>query len=295
MSSVLHDPPLSEADTRSKLIDPAIYARGWTEEHIRREETAGAIENINGEWRRRSRGRVDYTLRLKVAAGKQPVAVAVVEAKAENLPPTHGLEQAKSYARCARLNVPFAFASNGHLFVEFDAFTGRTTDPRPMAAFPTPADLQARYEAGKGFRLVEEVAKPLVTPYAGGEAKRRYYQDAAIRAVFEKIAKAEKEGKPKRALLSLATGSGKTFIAVQMLRRIADAGKMGRALFVCDRDELRTQALWALQNEFGNDAAAVSTRDPQKNARVIVATYQTLGVDTDDADASFLLANYPEN
>lgn len=146
-----------------------------------------------------------------------------------------------------------------------------------------------------GFSLAEEVAKPLVTPYSGGEAKRRYYQDAAIRAVFEKIAQAEKHGKPKRALLSLATGAGKTFIAVQLLRRTADAGKMGRALFVCDRDELRTQAVGALQNEFGNDVAAVSTRDPQKNARVVVATYQTRGVDSDEADANFLLTHYPVN
>jgi type I restriction enzyme R subunit len=295
MPSGLHDPPWGEADTRSKLIDPAIHARGWTEEHIRREETAGAIEIIDGKPRRRSKGRVDYTLRVKVSTGQQPVALAVIEAKAENLPPNHGLEQAKSYARCKRLNVPFAFASNGHLFVEYDNFTRMTSSPRPMAEFPTCDELRARYEAGMGFSLVEEVAKPLVTPYSGGEAKRRYYQDAAIRAVFEKIAKAEKGGEPKRALLSLATGAGKTFIAVQLLRRIADSGKMGRALFVCDRDELRNQALGALQNEFGNDAAAVSTRDPQKNARIVVATYQTLGVDSDEADASFLLKHYPEN
>lgn len=290
-----NDSPLNEADTRSKLIDPAIYARGWTEEHIRREETAGAVEIIDGKPRRRSKGRVDYTLRVKVASGAQPVALAVIEAKAENLPPGHGLEQAKSYARCKRLNVPFAFSSNGHMFVEFDRFTMQTSPARPMADFPTCDELRGRYEVGMGFGLAEEVAKPLVTPYAAGEAKRRYYQDAAIRAVFEKVAKAEKDGEPKRALLSLATGSGKTFIAVQLLRRIADADKMGRALFVCDRDELRTQAVGALQNEFGNDVAAVGTRDPQKNARIIVATYQTMGVDNDEADANFLLTNYPEN
>ena len=96
-----------------------------------------------------------------------------------------------------------------------------------MAEFPTCDELRARYEAGMGFSLADEVAKPLVTPYSGGEAKRRYYQDAAIRAVFEKVAKAEKDGEPKRALLSLATGAGKTFIAVQLLRRIADAEQDG--------------------------------------------------------------------
>jgi hypothetical protein len=64
----LHDPPLGESDTRSKLIDPAIIARGWTAEHIRREETAEAIKNINNEWRRRSRGLVDYSRRVKGGA-----------------------------------------------------------------------------------------------------------------------------------------------------------------------------------------------------------------------------------
>ena len=80
---------------------------------------------------------------------------------------------------------------------------------------------------------------------------------------------------------------------MQLLRRVANADQMGRALFVCDRDELRTQALGALQNEFGNDVAAASTGDPQPNARIIVATYQTLGVDSDEADANFLLDELP--
>ena len=63
----------NEADRRAKLIDPAIYKRGWTEENVRREETAGAIEIIDGNPRLRSKGRVDYTLRVKVSSGEQPV------------------------------------------------------------------------------------------------------------------------------------------------------------------------------------------------------------------------------
>jgi len=86
--------PWNEADTRAKLVDPAIYGRGWTEDLIRREETAGAIEIVEGKARKRARGRVDYTLRVKVNADSQPVAVALIEAKAEGLAPNHGLEQA---------------------------------------------------------------------------------------------------------------------------------------------------------------------------------------------------------
>ena len=281
---------LTESDTRAKLIDPAIHQRGWTEDLIRREETAGFVEIIEGQPRRRPRGRIDYLLRIKVTRESQAIALALIEAKAEHLPPTHGLEQAKLYAACKRLMVPFVYSSNGHLFVEFDSFTGKTSAPRPLSEFPTPDELRRRYEYGRGFSLSCKEAQPLLARYTGGEATRRYYQDAAIRAVLEKNAHGE-----KRALLSLATGSGKTFIAVNLLKRIADAKQLRRAIFICDRDELRSQGLAAFQNVFGSDAAPVSSGNPQKNARILIATYQTLDVDRDDADANFLLTNYPEN
>ncbi len=282
---------LTEADTRAKLIDPALHARGWSEDRIRREETAGAVYlDAGGRPRRAASGKVDYTLRLQVQPAAQLVAVALIEAKAERHSPHHGLEQAKLYADSRRLNVPFVYAANGHQFVEYDAATGSTSSPHPMDMFPTPAELRLRYQEFKGFALDDPAAAPLLQPYAGGETQRRYYQDAAIRAVLERIAAGE-----TRALLSMATGSGKTFVAVNLLKKIADAGRLQRALFVCDRDELRTQALTALQAVFGSDAAAASTDNPQKNARVIVATYQTLGVATDYGDASFLKRHYPPN
>src|SRR5260370_38744144 len=98
----------SEADTRAKLIDPAIHARGWTEDLIRREETAGAIEIVGGTARKQAKGRTDYTLRVQVNSETQPVAVALIEAKAEDRPPTHGLEQGEGKARAGpRLDGPF--------------------------------------------------------------------------------------------------------------------------------------------------------------------------------------------
>lgn len=281
---------LTESDTRAKLIDPTLHTRGWTENLIRREETAGAIEIVDGKPRKRAKGRVDYVLRVSVNPESQPIAVAILEAKAEHLPPDHGLEQAKLY--CKRLHVPFVFSSNGHLFVEYDNFTGKTSAPKPLSEFPTPVELRRRYEQGKGFKLDSPQAKPLLVRYPGGEATRRYYQDAAIRAVLEKLARGE-----KRALLSLATGAGKTFIAVQLLKKIADAGQLRRALFVCDRDELRSQALGAFQNVFGADAAEVyeeaDGRNHARNARIHIATYQTLDVASDDAKANFLTKHYP--
>lgn len=165
---------LSEADTRATLIDPALHARGWTENLSRREETAGAIVIIDGKPRKRTRSRVDYLLRVAVNAESQPVAVAIIEAKAEHLPPDYGLEQAKLYASCKRLNVPFVYSSNGRLFVEFDTFTGQTSRPKPLSEFPTPDELRARYERGKGLKLESEAARPLLMRYFGGEATRRY-------------------------------------------------------------------------------------------------------------------------
>ena len=280
----------NEAETRIRLIDPALHARGWTEDLIRREETLGTVEIVDGKPRRQTHGRTDYTLRIKVAADAQPVAVAVLEAKSEDKPATYGLDQAKTYPRTAkRLNVPFVIATNGHQWTLHDNRSATTTPlPRPMTEFPTPAELRAAYEDAVGIDLTAPASKPLITPYKGGETARRYYQDAAIRAVFEKLARGE-----KRALLSLATGSGKTFIAVNLLRRIADAGQLKRALFLCDREELRNQGLTAFQHAFGADAAAVSGSNAQKNARVLIATYQTLDIDTLDADADFLETNYP--
>ncbi len=120
-------------------------------------------------------------------------------------PANHGLEQAKRYAK--GLNVPFVYSSNGHLFVEYDKFTGITSKLLPLDQFPMPDDLIIRYEQHMGFSLEDPIAKPLLTSYTSGEAGRHYYQDAAIRTAFEKIAKCEKQNLPKRVLLSLATGT----------------------------------------------------------------------------------------
>jgi type I restriction enzyme, R subunit len=286
---------LSEADTRAKLIDPQLFQRGWSEDHIKREETAGGIHIIGGKAQRRGQGRTDYTLRIQVGQDTQPIAIALIEAKKEDEPPGKGLEQAKAYQLSDRFHVPFIFSTNGHLYVEFDRTTGLTSQPKPLNRLPTPAALRSRYEEYIGFSLAADAAKPLLTPYASGEEGRRYYQDAAIRAALEKIAYGQIQGEPGRVLLTLATGAGKTFIAVNLIKRLADAGQMQKALFLCDRDELRTQAQGAFQNVFGANAATVSAGKPQKNARILIATYQTLGVDSEEGDASFLTQHYPEN
>jgi type I restriction enzyme, R subunit len=278
---------LNEADTRAKLLDPAIHARGWTEDLIKREQSARPIEILAGRARRYGHGRVDYLLCVRVL-GPASVPLALIEAKDESKHPGFGLDQGKQYAAAGRLSVPFVFSSNGHLFVEFDATTGLTTAARPLAEFPTPEDLLGRWQAATGVDLAAAVSRPLGVPYKRGGFEPRYYQDAAIRAALEAIALGR-----NRLLLSLATGSGKTLIAAHILRRIADAGQMRRALFICDRDELRTQGIDALQKVFGAEVASITTQDVAKNARVAVTTYQSLDMATDDEGTSLLLANFP--
>ena len=294
----------NESETRRDLIDPALLQNGWNDALIKREETAPTVDIIDGKAVRRKKGRTDYTLRIRLNETSQPIAIALIEAKTESDSPSKGLEQAKSYADCKRLNVKFIYSSNGHQFVEFNRFTRETSSPKPMSEFPSPDDLRRKYEFHMGFGLADTVAKPLSSKYKGGEDARRYYQDAAIRAVLEKIAQCKTKKEPSRVLLSLATGAGKTFIAVHLLHKIATAGDMRKALFICDRDELRSQGLNAFKNIFGSDTAEVyktgDNRNNAKNAKIHIATYQTLGIDkkeedNDEISESFLNQFYSEN
>jgi type I restriction enzyme R subunit len=138
---------------------------------------------------------------------------------------------------------------------------------------------------------------PLLMPYRGGQSARRYYQDAAIRAAFEKIAQGG-----KRLLISMATGTGKTLTAVHLLHRMAEARQLRKVLFLCDRTSLAEQAHATLSRFFGDDAQIVSGKHSRKNARILVATYQTLNVggdpfETGEArhDGKFFLEQYAEN
>lgn len=298
-------PGYNESDTRAKLIDPALHIRQWIElvkdeqrashGEIHREQSGVRIDILDGKPLKRGRGRVDYLLRVYEGEHEQPLTLAFIEAKKEKLPPTHGLEQVKEYAR--RYAVKFVYSTNGHQFVEYDTLTGKTSDPRPMTAFPTPTELRRRWFAATGFDPAAPEVAPLFTAYSVSGDRPRYFQDAAIRAVLERVALAAAGREKKRALLSLATGAGKTSIAVGLLQRLSDAGQLKRALFLVDRDELREQALIRFHNVFGADAKIVEG-DPDgnnkaRNARIHIATYQSLGIH-EQGDASFMRRHYPE-
>lgn len=277
----------NEAQTRRDLIDPVLYERGWTSDLIKVEVTPGGTDIVAGKPVRR-RGRSDYVLCLPIVPAMPALPVAVLEAKKENVSSSKGLQQAEGYAR--RFNVVFAFSTNGHLFSEYAEDTGQVRDHIQLSEFPTPDELRKRFESFTKIHLEAQEARALFMKYKGGEGIRWYFQDAAIRAALEKIAHGD-----KKVLLSLATGSGKTFIAKQLLWKLAQAGQMRRALFVVDRDELRTQAITAMQGVFGDDAQEVTTSDPKPNAKVLIATYQILNATDDEKEPRFWKEHYPKD
>lgn len=171
------------------------------------------------------------------------------------------MQQAKGYAACARHAVQCVFATNGHRYGEFDAGTGQPTGPLPLADFPSNAALGARYALDKGLDIAAPAAALLFPPDSPAFNRPRYYQDAAIRAAFSQVLQCKQAGQPARVLLSLATGAGKTIIAANLLWRLHEAGRLAKpALFSCDRDELRSQALAKIGRAFptGKPAALVA-------------------------------------
>jgi type I restriction enzyme R subunit len=144
--------PRNEAQTRLDLIDPALHDRGWRGRIQVEETTLPQIDVVDGEGRRRlSGGRMDYLLVFPLAEGGEPVPLAIIEAKREDKMPDHGLQQGMEY-RLGRLHhVPFVFSSNGHQFVCYDEATAEVSEPAPMADFPTPGELVARFLASRGL------------------------------------------------------------------------------------------------------------------------------------------------
>ena len=122
--------PRNEHLTRVELIDPVLDGIGWTDDLVREEKTPGGADIVDGKPRKR-KGRSDYLLCLPIHAGKSPLATALMEAKAEDKLPSLGIQQAKDYMR--KYNVPFVFATNGHLFAEYGEDTGQIVENRPIS------------------------------------------------------------------------------------------------------------------------------------------------------------------
>lgn len=294
---------MNEADTRYHLIDPVLREKGYvSRERITLETilTPAPVEPSGAKGRRRKGpGRTDYLLCVQVGEMPKALPVAVLEAKKESEDPLKGMQQAKGYADCERFDVKYVFATNGHRYGEFDGITGLQGSPFPFADFPPHADLTARYAKDTGIDMTRPEAAMLFQADSPAWSLPRYYQDAAIRAAFAKILVDQQAGLGPRVLLTLATGAGKTIIATNLLWRMNQAGQLPKpALFLCDRDELREQAYTKLKAAFGDNARIVRTEkggNAAQNARIHIATYQTLGLDDEDGFASFLSEHYGDD
>lgn len=294
---------MNEADTRYHLIDPVLRDKGYVScDRITLETvlTPPPVEPSGPKGRRRKGpGRTDYLLCVQVADAPKPMPVAVLEAKKEAEDPLKGMQQARGYADTLRFDVKYVFSTNGHKYGEYDRFTSLINGAYPFTDFPSHPDLTARYARDCGIDLTRPEAAMLFQADSPAWSQSRYYQDAAIRASFEKIILDRQTGKPPRVLLTLATGAGKTIIATNLLWRLSQAGQLPKpALFLCDRDELREQAYTKLKAAFGDNARIVKTErggNAAANARIHIATYQTLGLDDEEGFASFLTEHYGED
>ncbi len=288
----------NEQETRFFLIDPVLRNKGYNDHQWLKMETPAPVEPTGPKGRRRKgAGRTDYLLCVQVGDMPKALPVGVLEAKKETEDPLKGMQQAKGYADCKRFEVKYVFATNGHLYGEFDFFTNLQGGSFPFADFPPHLDLTARFARDTGIDIARPEAAMLFQADSPAWSLTRYYQDAAIRAAFEKIIRCRQQGEPARVLLTLATGSGKTIIATNLLWRLSQAGQLPKpALFLCDRDELREQAYTKLKAAFGDNVRIVKTEkggNAAANARIHIATYQTLGLDDeDDGFASFLSEHY---
>lgn len=230
---------MNEAETRAELIDPALKAAGWgvVEGSRVRREYGIAPGRIEGAGKRGKALTADYVLEYR------NTKLAVIEAKAFDKPLTEGVGQAKDYA--AKLAIRFTYASNGQGFYAIDMHTGAEAE---VAQFPGPEELWQRLYATKNIWRDRFAAVPFED--RGGYFQGRYYQDIAIDRVLAAIA----DGRD-RILLTLATGTGKTFIAFQLAWKLyhsrwnlqdrkseAEPQRRPRILFLADRNNLADQA-----------------------------------------------------
>lgn len=229
---------LSEEDIKLRYITPSILDKGWSVEDITMETkvklTDGKI-NLRGNFVSRGKAKfADYVLYYNRAT-----PIAIVEAKDANHTVAHGLQQAKEYAQM--MDVPFAFSSNGQGYQEYDFLTGKER-PLSMNQFPTKEELYARFisESNEGDGLSDSEMKVISQPFCTGQDifPPRYYQRNAVNRTVNAVA----QGK-NRLLLVMATGTGKTYTAFQIVYRLLKSGLVKKVLYLADRNVLVDQSI----------------------------------------------------
>jgi len=260
---------LNEADTRAKLIDPVLKSSSWLESHIVREYYFTDGRKILGG-RRGKAYKVDYLLNYK------NTNLAIIEAKAQSRDALDGLQQSIEYAQ--KLHIDYVYATNGHQIYEHSMREGKG---HYIDAYPTPDELFARKYGSTTPKQEEIITHPF---HIQGIMKPRFYQQIAVQKSIEAIA----SGKD-RVLLTLATGTGKTYIAFQIVYRLFESrwsregsGRRPKILFLADRNVLADQAFNTF-NPIEKDIIRLNGKEIKKrggkvptNSNVFFAIYQSI-------------------
>ena len=231
MEPILPKHQMSEEDIKLNYITPAIQSRGWSHNITMETRITDGKINLRGNMVVREKPkRADYILYLNA---NNPIAV--VEAKDNKHTVSYGLQQAMDYAQ--KLDVPFAYSSNGDGFVEHDFLTGQERE-LALDEFPTQEELASRYK--QGAHLTPQQEAVLEQPYYTSQNTYppRYYQRIAINRTVDAIARGQ-----QRLLLVMATGTGKTYTAFQIVYRMLESGMKRKILYLADRNILVDQSI----------------------------------------------------
>ena len=263
MSTILSKSSMTEEDMKLQYITPAITSK-WNLKKITMETpiTDGKI-NLKGNFVFREKPkRADYILYLNA---NNPIAV--IEAKDNNHSISHGLQQAMTYAQM--LDLPFAYSSNGDGFAEHDILTG-TEREFGLDEFPSEAELVARYkqESNQGAGLTPTQEKLIEQPYYSSQTTYppRYYQRIAVNRTVDAIARGQ-----DRILLVMATGTGKTYTAFQIVYRLLQSGMKRKILYLADRNILVDQSI---QQDFAPLEKVIHKINVAKDDKSTITSHQ---------------------
>lgn len=270
---------LSERDICTKFINPALEQAGWDMQKQVREEvgfTDGRIYVKGNLSVRGKRKRADYILYYK-----PNIPIAVIEAKDNKHSVKAGIQQGLDYATI--LDIPSVFSSNGDGFYEHDrtCTSGVIEREIPLSEFPSPESLWQRYKQYKGIESIEEERISSQDYFFDGTSRSpRYYQQIAINRTVEAIAKGQ-----QRILLTMATGTGKTYTAFQIIHRLWKAGAKKRILFLADRNALIDQTRRGDFRHFKDKMTVIKHKKIDKSYEIYLALYQGLTNYDEDKDA----------
>lgn len=272
MSDLMKKHEMTEEDIKLQFITPAIEAAGWDKlKQIKMEYnfTDGRVIVRGNITARGKRKRTDYLLYYK-----PNLPLAIVEAKDNRHSIGDGMQQGIEYAEC--LDVPFVYSSNGDGFLEHDMLCGKEREIK-LEEFPSPEELWRRY---KGDTSMTSDQETLITePYyfQPGDKTPRYYQRIAINRTIDAIARGQ-----NRILLVMATGTGKTYTAFQIIHRLWKSGRKKKILFLADRNILVDQTMQQDFKPFSKVMTKIEGKKLDSSYELYLSLYQQLAGDENE-------------